>query len=49
MENENLSESLICVLTGCGDSISFLNNGFPGKVNLHSRTAGSGSQPEIEM
>lgn len=49
MENKNLSESLICVLTGCGDSISFPNNGFPVKVNLHSRTAQSALQPEIEM
>lgn len=39
----------ICVHTGCGDSISFLNNGFPVKVNLHLRTAWSSSQPEIEL
>lgn len=34
---------------GCGGSISFPNNGFPVKVNLHSRTAWSALQPEIEM
>lgn len=33
---------------GCGGSISVPNNGFPVKVNLRSRTAWSGLQPEIE-